>query len=53
MEAKIKRIYTAHYIFLLVTQLCNLIFFSFILDLICSKKSIEKKFPGIDIKEFR
>ena len=42
MEAKIKRIYTTHYIFLFVTQLFSLIFFSFILDLICSQRN-EKK----------
>lgn len=52
MEAKIKKCIT-HYIFLFVMQLFNLIFFLFILDVIYSPKNEEKKFPGIDIREFR
>ena len=53
MEAKLKKIYIAHYVFLVITQIFGLIFFLFIIDVISSPKSEEKKFPGIDIKEFR
>jgi hypothetical protein len=53
METKIKRIITTHYIFLFVTHLYSLVFFLFILDVICLQKVEENKFPGINIKEFR
>jgi len=53
VEAKIKRLYITYYGFLFLTHLFSLIFSLSILDGICSPKSKEKKFPGIEIKEFR
>jgi hypothetical protein len=53
MKTNIKKIYTAYCLFLFATHICSFIFLSFILDVICTLEKKEKKFPGIDIKEFR
>lgn len=53
MKSNIKKIYTAHYVFLLATYLFSYIFFAFILDMVFPQAKKEKNYPGIDIKEFR
>jgi len=53
MRSNIKKIYIAQYIFLFATHLFGYMFFAFILDMVDSQVKKDKKYPGIDIKEFR
>jgi hypothetical protein len=53
MKSSIQKLFAAHYIYFFATHLCTFIFFSFILDEIYSQENNDKKYPGIDIKEFR
>jgi len=53
MRTEIKRILTAPYIFLLIFQVFSCLLLGFVLDLVDFNTRKEKKYPGIDLKEFR
>ena len=53
MRSDLVKIITAQYVFLFITHFFGYLFFVFILDIVNSQTIREKKFPGIDLKEFR
>lgn len=53
MQPDLKRIVTTQFIFLLISQIFSYLLLGFVLDLVNLNTKKEKKYPGIDLKEFR
>ena len=53
MKNDLKKNDKSNQIIVFATHLCSFFFLLFIIDLIGTKAAKIKKFPGIDIKEFR
>ncbi len=53
MRSDLKKIMTTQLLFLVITHLFSYLFFVFMVDIADFNAKKEKKYPGIDLKEFR
>lgn len=52
MTSSIQKLTAIHYVYIFTTQICSFIYFLILIDIISAPKKNDKKYPGIDIKEF-